>query len=178
MSSIGLKRGTVKVVNYDPIWPKEYEKEKQLLVTALSDNIQAIEHIGSTAVPELSAKPIIDILIGVSSFEKLPVFIDLLQKLGYEYMPDRMFNDRKFFPKGSQECRTHHISVVTFKDREQWIKPLAFRDYLRTHERERNEYGQLKAELAKKYADDRYTYTKQKEEFIQSIIDSIDLSSV
>lgn len=167
--SIGLKRGTVKVVDYDPNWQKEFEAEKQRLIETFGDRILAIEHIGSTSIPGLVAKPIIDIVIAVKSFDDLPYFINGLQKLDYEYMPERMFNDRKFFPKGSQENRTHHLNLVLQDDPEQWTKPIAFRDYLRTHEAERELYAKLKTKLAEQYANDRTTYTKLKDDFFQSI---------
>lgn len=171
VQSIGLKRGTVKIVAYDPNWQNEFEAEKRRLLEAFGDKILAIEHIGSTSIPKLAAKPIIDMVAAVASFDDLPEFIDGLQKLGYEYMPERMFNDRKFFPKGSQENRTHHLNLVLQDDPEQWTKPIAFRDYLRTHEAERERYAKLKTKLAEQYADDRATYTKLKDDFFQSIID-------
>ena len=110
-------------------------------------------------------------VVAVKSFDDLPEFIDELQKLGYEYMPERLFDNRKFFPKGSQENRTHHLNLVLQDDPEQWTKPIAFRDYLRTHDREREEYAKLKITLAQEYANDRDTYTKLKDDFFQSIID-------
>lgn len=168
---IGLKRGTVKVVAYNPNWHKEFEAEKQRLIEAFGDKILAIEHIGSTSIPGLAAKPVIDMVAAIKSFDDLPEFIDGLQKLGYEYMPERMFDNRKFFPKGSQENRTHHLNLVLQNDPEQWTKLNAFRDYLRTHETERKEYAKLKTVLAEQYANDRATYTKLKDNFFRSIID-------
>ncbi len=167
--SIGLRRGTVKVVEYSPNWPKDFEAEKQRLIDAFGDKILTIEHIGSTSVPGLAAKPIIDMIAAVKSFDDLPEFVNRLQKLGYEYMPERMFNNRKFFPKGSQENRTHHLSLVLLGDPEQWIKPIAFRDYLRIHETERDEYANLKTTLANRYANDRATYTQLKDDFFRLI---------
>ena len=173
MNSIGLKRGTVKVVVYNPNWPQEFEAEKQRLIETFGDKILAVEHIGSTSIPGLAAKPIIDIVAAVKSFDDLPEFIDGLQKLGYEYMSERMFDNRKFFPKGSRENRTHHLNLVLQDDPEQWTKPIAFRDYLRTHDREREEYAKLKITLAQEYANDRATYTKLKDDFFQSIFSKI-----
>lgn len=170
-SVVGLKRGTVKVVAYNPNWSKEFEAEKQNLIDTFGDKIVAVEHIGSTSIPGLAAKPIIDIVAAVKSFNNLAEFIEGLQKLGYEYMPERMFDDRKFFPKGSQENRTHHLNLVLQDNPEQWTKPIALRDYLRTHETERNEYAKLKTTLAQQYADDRATYTRLKDNFFQSIFD-------
>lgn len=145
--------------------------EKQRLCEAFADKILAVEHIGSTSIPELVAKPIIDMVAVVKSFDNLPEFIEDLQKLGYEYMPERMFDNRKFFPKGSQDNRTHHLNLVLQNDPEQWIKPIAFRDYLRAHDGEREEYAKLKLTLAQEYANDRATYTKLKDDFFQLIID-------
>ena len=167
---IGLKRGTVRVEGYNPNWQKEFEAERQRLFETFGEKILEVEHIGSTSIPGLAAKPIIDMVVAVKSFDDLPEFIDELQKLGYEYMPERLFDNRKFFPKGSQENRTHHLNLVLQDDPEQWTKPIAFRDYLRTHGREREEYAKLKITLAQEYTNDRATYTKMKDDFFQSTI--------
>jgi GrpB-like predicted nucleotidyltransferase (UPF0157 family) len=92
---IGLKRGTVKVVDYDLDWPKEFEAVKQRLLKTFGHKIVAIEHIGSTSILGLAAKPIIDIVAVVKSFDNLPQFVDGLQKVDYEYTPERMFDNRK-----------------------------------------------------------------------------------
>ena len=94
--STGLKRGTVKVADYDSNRPKEFEAEKQRLITIFGGRVLAIEHIGRTSIPGLAAKPIINMIAAVKSFYDLPEFIDKLQKLSYECMPARMFSDRKF----------------------------------------------------------------------------------
>jgi len=104
MSNIGLKRGTVKVVDYDPNWPQEFEAEKQRLIDTFGNEVLAIEHIGSTSIPGLAAKPIIDMVAAVKSFDDLQVFMEGLQKLGYEYIPERMFDNRKFFPKARKRA--------------------------------------------------------------------------
>lgn len=171
--SLGLKRGTVMVVDYDPDWAQTFETEKQRLVTIFGDKIVAIEHIGSTSIPGLAAKPIIDIIVAVQSFTLLPDFIEGLQELGYEYMPERMFDTRKFFPKGPREKRTHHLNLVVQDDIGQWVMPIAFRDYLRAHDRERSEYARLKTALASRYANDRAAYTRSKNNFFQMIFNKI-----
>ena len=112
-------------------------------------------------------------VVAVKSFDDLQVFIDKLQSLGYEYMPERMFDNRKFFPKGSQEKRTHHLNLVLQDNAEQWVKPIAFRDYLRAHDQERKEYAELKTTLASQYADDRATYTRLKNDFFQMIFNKV-----
>lgn len=168
--TIGLKRGTVQLHPSDPHWPLAFEKEKKLLQHTFGGKIIATEHIGSTSVPGLAAKPIIDIIMAVRFFDELDDFIAPLQKLGYEYMPERMFADRKFFPKGPRDNRTHHLNIVLKNSPEQWASPLAFRDYLKTHATARQKYAELKQQLAQKYLGDRAAYTKAKSDFIQSIL--------
>ncbi len=106
----------------------------------------------------------------VDSFDELENFIEPLQRIGYEYMPERMFVDRKFFPKGSRSNRTHHLNLVLQEDVSQWESPLLFRDYLRNHKNTRDEYTQLKSSLAKEYSNNREMYAKSKNDFIQQIL--------
>lgn len=168
--SVGLERGTVQLQVYDPRWANEFEQERQRLLDIFENKLIAVEHIGSTSVPGLSAKPIIDMIAAVESFSNLDDFIEPLQKLGYEYMPERMFDDRKFFPKGARSKRTHHLNIVLKDDVDEWESPLLFRDYLRSHEQARDEYARLKYSLAEKYSADRQMYTKSKNDFIQRIL--------
>lgn len=168
--TVGLRRGEVRLSSHDSNWASEFAKEKQGLLELFADKIIAIEHIGSTAVPGLAAKPIIDMVAAVHSFDELNEFIELLQKLDYEYMPERMFADRKFFPKGHRSHRTHHLNLVLEDDFTQWTSPILFRDYLKSHEDARNEYAQLKQRLATIYGDNREAYTKSKSGFIQRIV--------
>lgn len=168
--SLGLKRGNVRIVEYDPDWVNKYENEKANLIEIFSDHIIKIEHVGSTAVPGLASKPIIDILIGVKSFTELTYFIEKMPEIGYEYMPERMFENRKFFPKGPQEKRTHHVSIVIAEDPREWYDKLLFRDYLRSNKNTQNNYAILKKQLAAKYANDREKYTLAKDSFIEQTI--------
>jgi GrpB-like predicted nucleotidyltransferase (UPF0157 family) len=170
MMSIGLKRGTVQITPYSPHWSVEFEDEHQKLLDMLGGKIIAVEHIGSTSVPGLSAKPLIDMIAAISSFDELSDFIEPLQTLGYEYMPERMYLGRKFFPKGPRLKRTHHLNLVLKDDFEQWTSPLLFRDYLRKHKDAREEYAQLKTFLTAQYGHNREAYTKSKGDFIQHIL--------
>lgn len=167
-AQLGLKRGTVQLSDYNPAWPKAFEQEKDLLTKTLGIKNLQIEHIGSTSVPGLAAKPIIDMIIAVDSFDEVDTHIKPLQQIGYSYMPQRMFADRKFFPKGPEACKTHHLNFVLKDNLEQWRRPIAFRDYLRTHPEARNEYAQLKYTLAKAHATNRKDYTMAKAHFIES----------
>lgn len=166
---LGLKKGTVELSEYNPAWPKAFEQEKDLLTKTLGIKNLQIEHIGSTSVPGLAAKPIIDMIIAVDSFDEVDAYIKPLKQIGYSYMPQRMLADRKFFPKGPEACRTHHLNFVLKDDPMQWRRPIAFRDYLRTHPEARNEYAQLKQTLAKMYATKREAYTKAKAHFIEIV---------
>lgn len=165
-----MRRGTVKVEPYDARWMEEFEREKLRLLQVFGDKIIQIEHIGSTSVEGLCAKPVIDMVAGVKNFDELPYFVELLQKLGYEYIPERMMGDRKFFPKGERDNRTHHLNIVIINNPDQWVAPLAFRDYLTSHGDVRNEYANLKQDLAIKYSKNRDSYTKAKNTFIKSVL--------
>ena len=167
--SIGLQRGTVQILPYDPQWAHEYEFEKQRLMTALGNTIIAIEHVGSTAVPGLAAKPLIDIVAAIDSFERLPAIIHALTAMGYEHMPERISNERAFFPKGPRQRRTHHLSFV-LQGSDAWRQTITFRDYLRQHPERRNAYAALKQQLASAHADDRYAYTAAKHDFIEQTL--------
>lgn len=170
MSSLGLKRGTVKLISDHEEWARLFEIEKKLLLKILGKNIIAIEHVGSTAIPGVPAKPIIDIRISIPTLDDTYIkkLISPLEKIGYTYMHN--FGDRHFFAKGPEEKRTHHISFVKENSQTDWKDVLFFRDYLRKNETARDEYSMLKQKLAKQFSEDRASYTKAKEEFIEKII--------
>lgn len=166
---IGLKRGTVSLVEYQPAWAVAFKNEKKQLQVVLGDYISDIEHVGSTSVPGLAAKPIIDMVAAIDDLSVYKQLIEPLTAIGYEYMPERVFNDRVFFPKGPRENRTHHLSLVV-KNSDGWKKTLAFRDYLRNNIAAKDRYQALKTELAAKYPNDRASYTKAKEHLIRDIL--------
>lgn len=168
---LGLKRGTVKLVNscHDE-WARLFEAEKQLLLETFRNRTIAIEHVGSTAIPGVPAKPLIDMDIAVSSLddEYIKEFVTPLEKLGYHYM--HKFPDRYFFAKGPEELRTHHLNLVELNN-DEWRNSILFRDYMRRDKRACEEYATLKEKLAEQFSEDRASYTKAKEEFIQKIIE-------
>lgn len=168
--SIGLQRGLVSLSSYDPQWHLLFEKERNSLLKALGDDIINIEHIGSTSIPGMAAKPLIDMLIGVSDNKQYQKYIDKLVQLGYEYMPERITEQRAFFPKGARENRTHHLSFVVYGS-DEWNMPIIFRDYLIANPQVAKEYQNTKVALAARYANDRYAYTQAKSDHIQSILD-------
>ena len=161
----------VVVVSYDPIWPKQYEEEKDRLQKALGLIIAQIDHIGSTAVPGLGAKPIIDIMIALNNVAEVNGCILPLKNIGYEPLGENGIPGRHFFRKLSKETgiRTHHLHVVGAGN-DFIAKHLLFRDYLRSHPETARQYYQLKKELSSEHGDDRNSYTDAKTQFIESVL--------
>lgn len=153
---------------YDPSWPTRFEQEKQSLGRALETWITgSIEHIGSTAIPGLAAKPVIDIMAGVEALEASRPAIDAVAHLGYCYFPYRPDSEH-WFCKPSPAFRTHHLHLVPFGSG-QWRGAIAFRDYLRSHPAIAAEYEVLKRRLAHEFHRDREAYTQAKHPFIERI---------
>ncbi|MPN12394.1 hypothetical protein SDC9_159712 [bioreactor metagenome] len=115
---IGLKRGYVELQEYTDEWHKLYKVEERVLKNLTQDHFIDIQHIGSTSVEGLKAKPIIDILIGVRNFNDLEVIIEKLRHGGYIYRLNASTKERILFVKGSEEERTHHIHIVQWMDEE------------------------------------------------------------
>ena len=132
--------------------------------------VGAIEHVGSTAVPGLSAKPVIDIMVGVASLEASRPALPLLASLGYCYFPYKA-EIMHWLCKPSPEVRTHHVHLITFQSR-LWIERLTFRDCLRADAALRTAYAALKHDLAARFQDDREAYTEHKTDFIQHVVAS------
>jgi len=167
---IGLKRGTVILKNHHQEWAEEFESEKNFLKNLLGDVIIDIQHIGSTAVPELIAKPIIDMLMAVKSLKDISGFKSLLENTGYQFRENGSNDLKVLFVKGPEERRTHYLHITELGS-SVWHDDLAFRDYLRTHPAAVSEYQKIKENLASLYTDRREEYTKGKNEFINSILD-------
>ncbi|MBX9879175.1 MAG: GrpB family protein [Candidatus Obscuribacterales bacterium] len=154
----------IVVEKYNSEWPRQYESEATLLKQALGGTIVDIQHIGSTAVPGLSANPIIDIQIAVSSSTNAKDYGEKLTALGYERAYDEQ-NSANFFCKGSLNAHTHHLYIVeTGSDEE--TRRIVLRDYLRANERGAKEYETLKIAMAEKFKEDRSAYVDAKTAFI------------
>lgn len=168
---LGLKRGTVVLVPYKKAWQVLFEKEKELLEKQIGNFLADIQHIGSTSIPGINAKPILDIAIGVMSLKEAHKFlVARMQRLGYELRPRENANAYELlFVKGPESRRTHYVHVIRYRGRK-WNKARLFRDYLRTHPKRAQQYAALKKELVKKYAHDRFNYTKGKEVFIKKTL--------
>lgn len=166
---LGLQRGTVSLVPHQPGWSRAFAEEKQLLSSLLGESALAIEHVGSTAVPELQAKPIIDIAISVHSFASLESWPLLLQEPGYSYFGDRQGRDDHFFAKGPEALRSFYLHVVLVGSTN-WENYLRFRDVLRSNPSLRREYERLKQAMAEAHKTDRRAYTAAKNSLIQSVL--------
>ena len=158
----------IELVASDPSWPALFEHESRELRHVLGAWLTGpIEHIGSTAVPGISAKPVIDIMAGVRDLETSRPAIEAAATLGYCYSPYQP-DQRHWFCKPSLSFRTHHLHLVPV-DSPQWVRPIAFREYLRAHPDVAVEYESLKRTLASRFRLDREAYTKAKSPFIDAV---------
>ena len=166
---LGLKHDINCLVEYDPEWPAEFAREHKRIVEALGSLAKGIEHYGSTAVPGMRAKPIIDVLVGVLPFEdwracKLP-----MERLGYDYAANAGVPGHHIFGRGRDATeRTHLVHIVKFMG-EGWRENLALRDALRTDENLRTAYAAEKAQAAAAAPEGRAKYNELKAVFINKI---------
>ncbi len=163
----------VEIVAYDSRWPLLFDEEARRLRAVLDPSlVVGLEHFGSTAIPGLSAKPIIDILIAVRSLAAAQAtFVEALRTLEYVYWANNPKKDRLFFVKGMPPFgskRSHHVHV-TEPQGEMWRR-LVFRDYLRAHPDEAGEYEQLKRRLAAEHQADREAYTGAKSAYVEGVM--------
>jgi GrpB-like predicted nucleotidyltransferase (UPF0157 family) len=164
------KYAPVVLQPYTREWAVMFERERELIRGALGERALAIEHIGSTAVPGLAAKPIIDVLIGIGDFAAdAAACISPLEAIGLEYVPKK-HADRYFFRRGPFGAGTHHVHLVQHGG-DEWTIPLLFRDYLRAHPDRREAYQQLKSALAAELGAHRPDYSAAKNGFIQETLE-------
>ena len=162
----------VVIVEYNPLWPVLFEEERARILDLINRWAESVEHIGSTSVPGLGAKPIIDIMVGLRSLDDARHCIPLLEAIGYEYVSrhEAVMPERRYLHKGpSRYARTHHLHMVETSS-EFWEKHIRFRDYLRTHEETTREYYELKKQLAARFRSDRESYTNAKTSFIEAVV--------
>ena len=168
--SLGLKRGTVQLEPHDKQWDDVAVQTIKTLKSILGDDAIDIQHIGSTAIPAIKAKPIIDIAVGVTDFEKIMSHNEQLEKEGIFYRGSDV-EHQVLYVMGDMETdiRTQHIHVVKWNGTE-WKNYIHFRDYLNANENMALQYAKLKEELESKYADYRVAYTKGKQNMINKIL--------
>lgn len=163
---VEMKQATVELSEYDPEWPQKFHVEKDLLMKTIGHwNFGGVEHVGSTAVPGLIAKPVVDIMFGVRSLEESKPTISLLADIGYVYSPYKQ-HLMHWFCKPSDAFRTHHLHLISYQS-PLWKERVCFRDLLRSNKQIASAYAALKTDLAVKYKDDRESYTSNKWPFIQ-----------
>lgn len=159
----------IRVVGYDPQWPERFERERALLAGAIGEwATGGIHHVGSTAVPDLEAKPTIDVLVGVEDLESSRACFEPLAALGYLYAPYRP-EEMHWFCKPSPSRREFHLHLVPvgsarFRDE------LRFRDRLRLNPELAREYAELKKSLAARFRTDREGYTEGKSDFVARVL--------
>ena len=168
---LGLDKNKVILVPYSKDWTEEFQAEKKRLHALLGDTALAIEHVGSTAIPGISAKPILDVAVAVKTTDVLKDLIPILSDNGYDVMDAIETKGEIVARKGPPEARTHYVHVEVI-DSVFWNNHIVFRDYLLAHPEVVKEYEQLKQKMFEKYKDDRKKYTAAKKQFIQSVLET------
>lgn len=156
--------------DYDPRWPELFEAERARILEALPGLAVRVEHVGSTSVPQLAAKPILDIAVSITDLEEAPMCVVPLEGLGYSYAPEfeEQLPSRRYFRKDERPLhRTHHVHMYA-DGHPEFEAFLLFRDYLRAHPEERTRYEALKRDLAATKG--RAEYTAGKDPFITQIL--------
>lgn len=157
-----------KLISYQPSWRDRFETEKLKLKKIFGDRAIAVEHIGSTSIPGLSAKPIIDIAVLIEKREDGDNFIKSVEEFGYQYDKLNSSGERHFFRKGNPA--EFHLSIAYRDKGSFWERQILFRDYLRNHPKYRNEYQKLKENLLKNDPSGKGTYLSGKSEFVTRIL--------
>jgi len=168
-----VTKSSIIIADYDPKWPIIYEEEKAKILSAVGNKVVAVEHVGSTAVPGLEAKPVIDIMVGVSHLSDASECVEPLKNIGYEYVPEyeASIPERRFFRKGPSEIPNQHFHLhMVERTSSFWERHFLFRDYLRTHPSVAQRYYRLKKESTAKHGSDHEAYTEAKTSLIEQVL--------
>ena len=163
---LGLQEGKVVLVEHDPTWKRDYQEDEALIRNALGRLALDVQHCGSTAMPGIRAKPILDILVGVERLADGLACILPLAGIGYAYLGDIPIPDEHFFGRGAP--RTHHLHLVEHRG-PAWLHKIAFRDRLLADRALACAYESTKLVLARRFRDDRAAYTRAKADFITAV---------
>ncbi|UBV36100.1 GrpB family protein [Staphylococcus xylosus] len=158
----------IEVQHYQKQWPILFEIEQLNIKAILNEEVIKIHHIGSTAVENLKAKPIIDMLVVVTNIEKIDDYNELFMNLGYISLGENGITGRRFFKKG-ENPRTHHMHIFQQDKIYEIKRHIAVRDYLRKHDVIAREYENLKEQLAQQFPDDRQSYCDGKDSFMKKL---------
>ena len=162
----------IHIETYNSEWKKIFKTESKLLKESIKEKNLQIEHIGSTSIEGLGAKPIIDIMIGLENFNTADNHIKTFESIGYQYIAkhEDIMPYRRFFIKENKDVKTHHVHVVQYGS-EFWIRHLLFRDHLRTNPKDLEAYYQLKLKLAELDWESGTDYANAKSVFIHKIVE-------
>jgi GrpB-like predicted nucleotidyltransferase (UPF0157 family) len=158
----------IRVVPHDPHWAALYQEEAARLAALLADEFVASYHIGSTAIPGISAKPIIDILVEVRDIGRVDALDSRFMAMGYLPKGENGLPGRRLFIKGSEEERSHHVHIYQAGN-PAVRRHLAFRDYMIAHPAAAQAYSRLKEELARRFPQDAGGYVAGKDEFVREM---------
>lgn len=171
MDPYGTLRRPVSLSPYDSTWPEKFAGEQQRLLQRLGDMRAWIEHVGSTSVRGLAAKPTIDVCVGIPRFEDAPAYVARFQALGYTYVPDlvAVMPGHRFLWAGSALAHAFHLHLV-LRNGSDWTELLLFRDYLRSHASEAAAYEAVKRRLASAVGMDIGAYVRGKAAIHEEIL--------
>lgn len=158
----------VRIVEYDPAWPALADAELRRLEAELGEVAVRLEHVGSTAVPGLAAKPIVDLQLSVAAIVPRARYVEPLERLGYLFVPAPESPDHHFFAKPPERPRTHHLHVCQAGS-EHEFRHVAVRDYLCTHADEAARYADLKRQVAARHPQDRLAYIEGKDAYVTAL---------
>jgi GrpB-like predicted nucleotidyltransferase (UPF0157 family) len=159
---------SVRIVEYDPAWPVRAAQELERIGQALGPLAQRLEHVGSTVVPALAAKPILDLQLSVAAIEPRARYVEPLQRLGYLFVPAPESPDYHFFAKPPEDPRAYHLHVGEVGSAHE-LRHLALRDFLRAHDDEAARYAALKRQVVARHRQDLLAYIAGKEEFVAAL---------
>ena len=166
-ATLGLAAGEVRLQDAHEIWARAFELEKATIIDAIGPHIVDVQHVGSTAIPGVPAKPILDILVGVADFEEARVCVAPLERMGYLFRNEHGIPRRHYFVKG--EPRTHHLHMVE-RDSDHWRSTVGFRDLLKRNPESARAYADAKKTLAATYSRDRPAYQREKDKVVESLL--------
>lgn len=164
---LGLPTGEVWLLDAHKAWADEFELEKARILNVAGDHILEIQHVGSTAIPGIPAKPVLDILVGVEDFDEASVCVAPLERISYCYRHEYGIPRRHYFVKG--EPRTHHLHMVE-RGSNHWTMTMAFRDLLNRDADSARAYAEAKRSLAAKYFHDRKAYQREKDKVVEGLL--------
>ena len=164
---LGLASRSVSLSRAHDAWANAYELERARIVAALGDHLLDIQHVGSTSIPNVPAKPILDILLGVRDFEQATALVEPMVSIGYTYRGENGIPRRHYFVKG--DPRTHHVHMVELRS-DSWSLTLRFRDLLRTNPELADEYAREKEHLVLLHSGNREQYQRDKDRIVESIL--------